>query len=58
MLGGGGGKREIGQGALGNAGVMTLEQMNLDRKDFTHDDEYDPLNPTQMKQRQQDNMSL
>ena len=55
---GGGGKRGVGQGALGNAGILTLEQMNLDRKDYTHDDEYDPLNPTQMKQKQNINLEL
>ena len=25
--------------------------MKLDRKDFTYDNEYDPLNPTQSKQK-------
>lgn len=29
---------------------MTLEQMKLDRRDFTHDEEYDPLDPTRSKQ--------
>ena len=41
---------------LGSVGALTLEQMNLDRRDYTNDFEYDPLNPTQAKQR--DNVNI
>ena len=46
------------QSVLGSVGALTLEQMNLDRKDYTHDFEYDPLNPTQAKQRGNVNIQL
>ena len=45
----GGAKGAGTSSALGMGGAMTLEAMNLDRKDFTHGHEYDPLNTTQAK---------
>lgn len=41
----GGNKSGAGRsGVLGMGGVMTLEQMNLDRKVEFEGDEYDPFN--------------
>ena len=54
----GGGKGVGTSSALGMGGAMTLESMNLDRKDFGHEHEYDPLNPTQSKQRDGVNIKL
>jgi len=47
-------------GVFGASGAMTLEQMKLDRSNhnFTGDDEYDPLNPTQAKRTDLSDMKL
>ena len=37
---------------------MTLESMNLDRRDFTNEEEYDPLNPTQQRRKDGVNIQL
>ena len=49
LLGGTGTKGAGTSSVLGSVGALTLEQMNLDRRDYTNDFEYDPLNPTQAK---------
>ena len=46
LLGGTGTKGAGTSSVLGSVGALTLEQMNLDRRDYTNDFEYDPLNPT------------
>ena len=53
-----GGKGVGGSSALTMGGAMTLESMNLDRKDFAQGHEYDPLNPMQSKQRDGVNIKL
>merc|ERR1712226_727860 len=42
---------------LGAGGAMTLAQMKLDREEHLGE-EYDPLNPTQMRKTNQDQLQL